>query len=110
GRTSNTSRTCAARRSASRSPRPSSWCETSTSEKENEMDLSYAEKLDKLQIRIRAHKEFANFDVSTWIDEFCARAPRRRILDIGCGSGNHLELYARHVGPSGRVVGLAGEP
>ena len=70
------------------------------------MDLSYAEKLDKLQIRIRAHKEFANFDVSTWIDEFCGRAPRRRILDIGCGSGNHLELYARHVGPDGCVVGL----
>ena len=40
------------------------------------MDLSYKEKLDKLQIRIRAHKEFANFDVSDWIDQFVARKPR----------------------------------
>jgi ubiquinone/menaquinone biosynthesis C-methylase UbiE len=70
------------------------------------MDLSYLEKLDKLQIRIRAHKEFANFDVSTWIDEFCARSPRRRVLDVGCGSGNHLGIYAHHAGPSGRVVGI----
>src|SRR5262245_31588544 len=70
------------------------------------MDLSYAEKLDKLQVRIRAHKEFANFDVSTWIDDFCGRSKRRRILDLGCGSGNHLGIYADHVGPDGRVVGL----
>jgi len=70
------------------------------------VDLSYTEKLDKLQIRIRAHKEFANFDVGTWIDEFCGRMPRRAILDVGCGSGNHLDIYLRHVGPTGRVLGL----
>jgi ubiquinone/menaquinone biosynthesis C-methylase UbiE len=70
------------------------------------MDLSYAEKLDKLHVRIRAHKEFANFDIQDWIEGFCSRSPRRRILDIGCGSGNHLGLYARHVGRDGRVVGL----
>jgi ubiquinone/menaquinone biosynthesis C-methylase UbiE len=72
----------------------------------NSMDLSYLEKLDKLQIRIRAHKEFANFDVSNWIDDFCARSPRRSVLDVGCGSGNHLGIYAGHVGASGRVVGI----
>ena len=70
------------------------------------MDLSYTESLDKLQIRIRAHKEFANFDVAIWIDEFCARSPRSRILDIGCGSGNHLGIYGKHAGRAGRVVGL----
>ena len=70
------------------------------------MDLSYAEKLDKLQIRIRAHKEFANFDVATWIDDFCARSSRRRVLDVGCGSGNHLGIYAKHVGTAGCVVGI----
>ncbi len=70
------------------------------------MQHGYAEKLDKLQIRIRAHKEFANFDVSTWIDEFCGRAARQNILDLACGSGNHLRMYARHAGAHGRVVGI----
>jgi ubiquinone/menaquinone biosynthesis C-methylase UbiE len=74
------------------------------------MKHDYAENLDKLQIRIRAHKEFANFDVATWIDAFCARAPRRRILDLACGSGNHLRMYAGHVGLGGRVVGIDIEP
>jgi ubiquinone/menaquinone biosynthesis C-methylase UbiE len=70
------------------------------------MDLSYKEKLDKLQIRIRAHKEFANFDVGDWISEFVARKPRTEILDLGCGNGNHLGIYLEHVGDNGRVVGL----
>lgn len=74
------------------------------------MKHNYAENLDKLQIRIRAHKEFANFDVATWIDAFCARAPRRRILDLACGSGNHLRMYAGHVGPAGAVAGVDVEP
>ena len=74
------------------------------------MHHEYAESLDKLQVRIRAHKEFANFDVSTWLEDFCAQSSRRRILDLGCGSGNHLGLYARHVGLSGRVAGIDREP
>lgn len=70
------------------------------------MDLSYKEKLDKLQVRIRAHKEFANFDVSDWIEEFAARKPRRAIFDLGCGNGNHLGIYLRTIAPGGKVVGL----
>lgn len=70
------------------------------------MDLSYKEKLDKLQIRIRAHKEFANFDVGDWIGQFVARKPRNAIFDLGCGNGNHLGIYLEHVGPQGRVVGV----
>ncbi len=70
------------------------------------MDLSYKEKLDKLQIRIRAHKEFANFDIGDWIDEFIARKPRKAIFDLGCGNGNHLGIYLDHVPPDGLVAGL----
>lgn len=69
-------------------------------------DLSYKEKFDRLSVRIRAHKEFANFDVSDWIDEYAGRKPRRAILDLGCGSGNHLGIYLKHVGSEGRVVGI----
>ena len=70
------------------------------------MDLSYKEKQDKLNIRIRAHKEFANFDIADWIDAFLQRKPRMNILDLGCGNGNHLELYLKHVGPNGSVCGI----
>jgi ubiquinone/menaquinone biosynthesis C-methylase UbiE len=70
------------------------------------MDLSYKEKLDKLQVRIRAHKEFANFDVSDWIDEFARRRPRQAIFDLGCGNGNHLGIYLKNVPSDGRVCGL----
>ena len=67
------------------------------------MDLSYQEKLDKLQVRIRAHKEFANFDVGDWIAEFVARKPRTAVFDLGCGNGNHLGIYLKG---ASRVVGL----
>lgn len=70
------------------------------------MDLSYKEKHDRLAIRIRAHKQFANVDISDWIAEFLARKPRRAIFDLGCGDGNHIGLYIDAVGPSGLVVGM----
>ena len=70
------------------------------------MDLSYKEKLDRLQVRIRAHKEFANLDISDWIADFVKRAPRRAIFDLGCGDGNHLGIYLSAVGPRGMVAGL----
>jgi ubiquinone/menaquinone biosynthesis C-methylase UbiE len=73
-------------------------------------DLSYKEKHSKLDIRIRAHKEFANFDIEDWIDRFLARKPRRAIFDLGCGNGNHIAIYLKHVGPTGRVAGLDREP
>jgi len=72
--------------------------------------VSYKESLDKLQIRIRAHKEFANFDVSDWIERFVCRKPRTAIFDLGCGNGNHLGIYLEHAGADGRVVGLDREP
>jgi ubiquinone/menaquinone biosynthesis C-methylase UbiE len=70
-------------------------------------DLSYKESLDKLQIRIRAHKEFANFDVSDWIEDFVGKKPRKAIFDLGCGDGNHLGIYLKH---AERVAGLDREP
>ncbi|MGH8584104.1 MAG: class I SAM-dependent methyltransferase [Gammaproteobacteria bacterium] len=73
-------------------------------------NLSYKETLGKLQFRIRAHKEFANFDVSDWIEEFVGRKQRTAIFDLGCGNGNHLGIYLKHVGRAGRVVGLDREP
>jgi ubiquinone/menaquinone biosynthesis C-methylase UbiE len=70
------------------------------------MDISYHERQDRLANRIRAHKLFANFDIGDWIDDFLARRARRHILDVGCGDGNHFELYLRHAGLAGTVTGL----
>jgi ubiquinone/menaquinone biosynthesis C-methylase UbiE len=69
-------------------------------------DLSYKEKHDRLAVRIRAHKAFANFDIDEWIAAFLTRRSRRSILDLGCGNGNHLHLYLDCVGPKGRVAAL----
>src|ERR1700741_1281255 len=73
-------------------------------------DLSYREKQDRLNVRIRAHKLYANFDIDEWIDQFLGRKPRRAILDLACGNGNHLGLYLQHVGESGTVAGIDREP
>lgn len=74
------------------------------------MDLSYQEQQSKLNVRIRAHKEFANFDVEDWLDEFLAKRERQHVLDLGCGNGNHLGLYLRHIVAGGAVSALDREP
>jgi ubiquinone/menaquinone biosynthesis C-methylase UbiE len=74
------------------------------------MDLSYQEQQEKLNTRIRAHKEFANFDVKDWIDDFLAKRKRKHIFDLGCGNGNHLGLYLKHIASDGTVSGLDREP
>src|ERR1700741_4777755 len=73
-------------------------------------DLSYVEKRDRLNDRIRAHKEFANFDIDEWIEKFLHKKPRRDIFDLGCGNGNHLGLYLATVPATGSVTGLDREP
>jgi ubiquinone/menaquinone biosynthesis C-methylase UbiE len=70
------------------------------------MDLSYKEQQDKLNIRIRAHKEFANLDIADWIEAFLLRKPRTDIFDLGCGNGNHLGLYLEHISEGGSVHGI----
>lgn len=74
------------------------------------VDLSYKEKQERLANRIRAHKLFANFDIESWIERFLGQRPRRAILDVGCGDGNHLGLYLRHVPADGIVAGIDREP
>ena len=70
------------------------------------IDLSYQEKQDRLESRIRAHKKFANFDIDEWIEAYVSKQPRRDIFDLACGSGNHIRIYLKKVGPGGTVTGL----
>jgi ubiquinone/menaquinone biosynthesis C-methylase UbiE len=73
-------------------------------------DLSYRENREKLEVRIRAHKAFANYDIDQWLDRFLAARRQQSVLDVGCGTGNHFGLYLAHVGDGGRVAGMDREP
>jgi ubiquinone/menaquinone biosynthesis C-methylase UbiE len=75
-------------------------------EKMAKMDISYHESPDRLASRIRAHKLFGNIEIGDWIEAFLARRRRRNVFDLGCGDGNHIELYLRSVGATGTVTGL----
>jgi ubiquinone/menaquinone biosynthesis C-methylase UbiE len=70
------------------------------------IDLSYLEKQDRLESRIRAHKKFANFDIDEWIESYVSKRPRHAIFDLGCGTGNHIRIYLSHLEPGGTVTGL----
>jgi ubiquinone/menaquinone biosynthesis C-methylase UbiE len=70
------------------------------------VDLSYQEKQDRLESRIRAHKKFANFDIDQWIEAHVAKKPRHDIFDLACGNGNHFRIYLAHLQPGGTVTGL----
>ena len=69
-------------------------------------DLSYRERGERLNNRMRAHKEFATTDISDWLVAFLSERARLSILDVGCGTGNHLGLYLDAVGVDGTVSGL----
>jgi ubiquinone/menaquinone biosynthesis C-methylase UbiE len=70
------------------------------------MDISYQETQDRLENRIRAHKLFGNVEIGDWLDDFLACRSTSDILDLGCGDGNHIGAYLRHVGDAGTVTGI----
>jgi SAM-dependent methyltransferase len=59
-------------------------------------NLGYNESPDTLDIRIRAHTQYSSLRVEDILEELIIRYPTKRILDVGCGSGNYSELFARH--------------
>ena len=70
------------------------------------VDISHQEKEGRLANRIRAHKLFANFDITSWISNFVGSRRWDSVLDVGCGDGNHLGIYLQHLTKSGKVVGI----
>lgn len=60
------------------------------------MNLSYDEGADALTARIRAHRQFSSLKIEDVLQPLIERGSWRRILDIGCGSGNFAELFARN--------------
>ena len=69
-------------------------------------DLSYDEVKDHLAIRIRAHTEFANFQLEDWFAENLRIPAGGALLEIGCGDGNWFETWAGVLGGSGLIFGI----
>jgi hypothetical protein len=65
----------------------------------------YTETTDKLQIRIGAHTEFANFKLEGWLlREGLGDAKGKRLLEIGCEDGNYFPIYAQALGKAGFLL------
>ena len=69
-------------------------------------DLSYTENQTDLEIRVSAHKEFANFQLEDWYQKNLQIPEGGRLLDIGCGNGIWLPTWSDMLGPQGLVVGI----
>ncbi len=70
------------------------------------VEISYAETDSRLAVRIRAHTEFANFQLEDWLADQMDVPPGGRVLDVACGNGNFFPIYSSKVGPKGLVVGF----
>lgn len=69
-------------------------------------DLSYDEVKDHLAIRIRAHTEFANFQLESWFAGNLRIPQGGALLEIGCGDGNWFETWAGALGAGGFIAGV----
>ncbi len=69
-------------------------------------NLAYDEVKDHLAIRIRAHTEFANFQLEDWLAENLEIPAGGALLEIGCGDGNWFETWASVLGAGGLITGI----
>jgi SAM-dependent methyltransferase len=60
------------------------------------LKLAYDESAEALNIRIRAHKRYSSLRIEDELEAFLRRHPSNRILDVGCGTGNYSDIFARH--------------
>jgi ubiquinone/menaquinone biosynthesis C-methylase UbiE len=67
---------------------------------------AYQETERNLQTRIRAHKEYANFTLEDWLQDWLGDVSGQRLLEVGCGDGNFFATYAQALGPGGMILGL----
>lgn len=56
--------------------------------------------------RCDLNTRFGQLDLGTELVRRTRLARGHSIADVGCGTGEHLEIYARVVGPSGRSLGF----
>lgn len=59
-----------------------------------------------LQRRIEIHDKYSKYEINNWIAEKIQLNKGEKVLDIGCGNGKQAIMYAKSVGPSGKVYGM----
>ena len=60
-----------------------------------EKKFSYDEPKNSLNNRIKAHLSFSNFNLHEWVKTNQNILSGDKILDMGCGNGNFLELFLK---------------
>jgi SAM-dependent methyltransferase len=63
-----------------------------------------------LDTRIRANAKFGEFDFNAWLRKYVRIQNGDYVLDVGCGNGNHLEIWSDLVGADGEVAGMDNNP
>lgn len=64
------------------------------------------EKPISLSKRIKAHKNYAKYEINDWILKMVNLGTEEKVLDVGCGSGKQSIEYAKVVGKNGIVLGV----
>ena len=60
-----------------------------------EKKFNYDEPKNSLNNRINAHLSFSNFNLHEWVKTNQNILSGDKILDMGCGNGNFLELFLK---------------
>jgi ubiquinone/menaquinone biosynthesis C-methylase UbiE len=67
------------------------------------MDLSYEETNKKLSTRINVHNKFSEKDIDPWTKNLVDIKPGETILEVGCGNGKQVRLYADLLMNQGKI-------
>lgn len=68
--------------------------------------IGYKENPEDLDIRIRAHRDYADFRLEDWFASNLKIGTGAALAEIGCGNGNWFGTWNQLIGPSGFLLGI----
>ena len=69
-------------------------------------NYQYQETRKALSERIRINRKYDNLNLREWVGKKFNIKSRDKILDIGCGNGNFIDLFVKKVNSNGVVFGV----